>query len=163
MDATALRVVVIEDNLQTAEMIADFLKEKFAGTTVTIYNTGESAVNGMTQEPDIVVCDYLLDSAANSMTGLDVLKKIRQTYSCPVIFLTGQEKPEVSANIIQYGAYDYIVKNQDSFHRLEIIINNILEGRKVKQDLMSHKKSVHALLVLVVALITGLVLFKIIW
>ncbi|MFN8142804.1 MAG: response regulator [Bacteroidia bacterium] len=72
--------------------------------------------------PIPVVLDYHLDSSdPTAMNGLQVLKKIKEQFpEVPVIFLSGQEKAEIAANTMKYGAYDCVVKNESAFHRLEI-------------------------------------------
>src|SRR5436190_23935051 len=108
-------------------MQKDFLKKKFPGSVVTAFNSGETALQGIYFEPDIIILDYHLDSInAEAMNGLQVLKKLKDHFPhVPVIFLSSQEKSEVAANTMKYGAYDYIVKNENAFHRLEIILNNV--------------------------------------
>ncbi|MEP7265793.1 MAG: response regulator [Bacteroidota bacterium] len=156
-----LKIVVIEDNLQMAEMIGDYLEQKFPHASITKFNTGESALAESNLNPDVIILDYNLDSQdPKALNGMQILMKIKKQFDAPVIFLSAQEKTDVSASIIKLGAYDYVVKNQQSFHRLEIIINNIISGMQVKKDLQSQKSSTKALIIVVVAIIAALVLFK---
>ncbi len=129
----SLKVLVIEDNEQMSEMIKDSIIHKFSNAHVSVFNTGEAALSEAKSEPDVIILDYQLDSQnPKALNGIQILGKLKKQFASPVIFLSAQEKPEVSANIIKYGAYDYVVKNQQSFQRLEIIINNILNSRNQK-------------------------------
>jgi DNA-binding response OmpR family regulator len=165
MATRPLKIIVIEDNTTMSEMISDYLQQKFTGSQVSIYNTGEKALEDTTGgPPDVIILDYNLDSEnPKAMNGLQILMKLKKQFDAPVIFLSGQDRTEVSANIIKYGAYDYVVKNQESFHRLEIIINNILANHKVKKDLDTQKASTKALIIIVVAIVACIVLLKVIW
>ena len=113
MTAKSLNVFVIEDNEQMAEMTKDHIMEKFSNANVTVFNSGEEALKQTSASPDVIVLDYQLDSQnPRALNGIQVLGKLKKQFSAPVIFMSAQEKPEVSANIIKYGAYDYVVKNQ---------------------------------------------------
>jgi DNA-binding NtrC family response regulator len=87
--------------------------------------------------------------------------QLKKRFSTPIIFLSAQEKTEISASIIKHGAYDYVVKNQQSFHRLEVIINNILESNKLKKNVGSQKTLITALIILVVIIAAAFLLTKI--
>ena len=62
MPEQELKVIVIEDNEQMAEMISDHLKRKFTRAEVYIYNTGESALNSEHSSPHVIILDYNLDT-----------------------------------------------------------------------------------------------------
>ena len=129
----SLKVLVIEDNVQMAEMIKDHIMQKFSSADVSVFNTGEDALNETKSAPDVIVLDYQLDTQnPKALNGIQILGKLKKQFNTPVIFMSAQDKPEVSANIIKYGAYDYVVKNRESFQRLEVIINNILNSRNQK-------------------------------
>jgi two-component system OmpR family response regulator len=157
-----LKISIIDDDSQMREMLKDFFVGKYAQSEVSAFSTGEEALERMIVEPNLIVLDYNLDSIdAVAMNGLQVLKKIKERFpNAPVIFLSGQEKAEVAANTMKYGAWDYIVKNESAFHRLEIIINNILGHVDLKKNLGTQKFFNRFLAILVVALIIGLIIIR---
>jgi hypothetical protein len=53
--------------------------------------------------------------------------------------LSSQEKPEIAASVIKYGAYDYIVKNEASLGRLEIILNHLTGHLILDQKIIMSK------------------------
>ncbi len=155
-----MNFLVIEDNLQMSEMISDHLKVKFPESTITVFNSGEEAISGNYPKPDIIVLDFQLDSLnPKALNGLQILMKLKKQYTAPVIFLTAQEKPEVSANLIKYGAYDYVVKNQQAFSKLESVINSILEQEPVKKTGIS-KNAMMIIVALLIAIIAFAYLFS---
>lgn len=160
-DNQSLKIVIIEDNQQMAEMISDYLQEKFTGATIIKFNTGEEALNQLPNSPDVFILDYNLDSQdPRALNGMQILMKLKKQFDVPVIFLSGQEKTDVAANVIKHGAFDYVVKNQQSFHRLEISIRNIISNNQVKKELQSQRSSVKALIAVIVVIVAALVLFK---
>jgi DNA-binding response OmpR family regulator len=156
-----LKITVIEDDRAMSEMLRDYLTTKFTSAEVTVYNTGEEALNGIITEQDVIVLDYNLDSEnVKAQNGLQILTKIRERYNTPVIFLSAQERAEISANTIKYGAYDYIVKNEGAFNRLEIVVNNIIGHSDVKKNLGTQKVFNTILVVLMVVLVVGFILMR---
>jgi DNA-binding NtrC family response regulator len=93
---------------------------------------------------------------------LQVLKRIKEKFpEVPVIFLSGQEKAEIAANTMKYGAWDYVVKNESAFHRIEILVNNILGHVELKKNLGTQKFFNRLLAFIVIALIVGLIITRI--
>ena len=158
-----LKISLIDDDTQMREMLKDFFIGKYALSEVTTYPTGEEALQKINSEPSLIVLDYHLDSMdATAMNGLQVLKKLKDRFpNVPVIFLSGQEKAEVAANTMKYGAWDYIVKNESAFHRLEILINNILGHVELKKNLGTQKFFNRFLAILIAALIIGMIIMRI--
>src|ERR1700733_7385411 len=118
---TKLSIVIVDDDPTMCVMVRDTIEKKLPGANVLTFNTGEDMLAAVQTEPDIVVLDYQLDTVkADAMNGIQILGKLRARYpDVPVIFLTAQDRIEVASNTIKYGAYDYIVKNETAFHKLE--------------------------------------------
>lgn len=156
------KVVIIDDSNAMAEMIKDFIIEKFKAADVNVFYTGEEAIDGIYEKPDVVILDYHLDSTDPvALNGLQILQKLKEKYDdLTVIFLSAEEKAEIAANTIKYGAYDYLVKNETAFHRLEIILNNILSHGELKKNLGGQKFFNRLLAVLLVAVVIGLIILK---
>ena len=156
-----LKITVIEDDKAMSEMIRDYLSTKFPASDINVYNTGEDALNSIITEQDVIVLDYNLDSEkANAQNGIQILTKLKERYNTPVIFLSAQERAEISANTIKYGAYDYIVKNEAAFNRLEIVINNIIGHSDAKKNLGTQKFFNSILVALMVVLLIGFIMMR---
>ena len=113
----SFKIFVIDDDAAMAEMIRDFLSRKYSDAEISVFKTGEACLLELFRKPDVIVLDYHLDSSnKTAMNGIDILKRIKELVpNVPVIFLSSQENPEVASNTIRYGAYDYIVKNENAF------------------------------------------------
>lgn len=157
-----INIALVDDDAQMREMLKDFFTGKYPKSIINAYATGEEALKGFSLTPDLIVLDYHLDSVdAAAMNGLQVLKKLKERFpATPVIFLSSQEKAEIAANTMKFGAWDYVVKNESAFHRLEILINNILGSVDLKKDLGTQKFFNRLLGVLVVALVIGLIVSR---
>ena len=162
--ARNLKIVLIDDDPQMSEMLRDFFDNKFPSSILTSFTTGESALAELFDVPDFIILDYYLDSKNPlAMNGLQILKKLNERFTnVPIVFLSGQEKAEVAANTMKYGAYDYVVKNENAFHRLEILLNNILGQSQLKKNLGTQKFFNILLLILVVGMLIGFIIMKII-
>ncbi|MFI5219386.1 MAG: response regulator [Bacteroidia bacterium] len=158
------KIAIIDDDPTMTEMLKDFITKKYAAAKITTYKTGEEALSEFYIQPDVVVLDYHLDSIIpNAMNGLQILRKVKERFpDTPVIFLSSEEKPEIAVNTIKYGAYDYIVKNDNAFHRLEIIITNILTHGELKKNLGSQKFFNRLLGILLAAVLIGFIIMKIV-
>ena len=108
---------------------ADFSIETFA--------TGELCLASLTQAPDVIILDYLLDSIEkNAMNGIETLDKIKASNpDIPVVILSAQDKIDVAINCMHHGAFDYVVKSETAFLRLQKIITNIFRYKKLESDL----------------------------
>ena len=162
LNSNKLKLTLVDDDAQMSEMLKDFFSGRFPSSIISSYPTGELALQGMFESPDLIVLDYHLDSSdPTAMNGLQVLKKIKDQFpDVPVIFLSGQEKAEIAANTMKYGAYDYVVKNESAFHRLEILTNNILGHAHLKKNLGTQKFFNRFLGILVSALISGMIIMR---
>ena len=98
-------VVLIEDELQ----IRRFLRATLVGQGYRLYEATTGAdglIEVASRQPDVVIVDLGLPD----MDGLDVIKRLREWSSVPVIVLSarGQEREKVAA--LDGGADDYVSK-----------------------------------------------------
>lgn len=107
--------------------------------TIETYATGELCMENLSREnePDIVVLDYHLDGIdKTAMNGLETLNKIKAfNKDIPVIMLSSQDKIEVAINCMHHKAFDYVVKSETSFLRLQKIIKSIFLYKKMEKEL----------------------------
>lgn len=99
------RILLAEDDRALSALILDFFRA--AGLEVTPVYDGESALAAVTEDTfDLLILDVMMPH----FTGLEVCKKVRESSSVPVLFLTalGQEGDMLAG--YRAGADDYIVK-----------------------------------------------------
>jgi two-component system OmpR family response regulator len=104
---------------------------------VKTFATGELCLENISQNPDVIVLDYNLNSInANAINGLETLDRIKTAYpGIPVIMLSSQDKIEVAVNCMKHQAFDYIVKSETAFIRLQKAITTIFHYQKIEKAL----------------------------
>jgi two-component system, OmpR family, response regulator len=139
-------IFLVDDEPIQNEMLKDYISERFKYQIKT-YESGESALQDMHLNPEIVVLDFHLNShLPNAQNGVEVLKRIKEQYpAVQVIMLSGQDKLEVAIDSMKHGAYDYVIKGETAFSRMENVLNNINELSSVRAANNSYKKVIAAL------------------
>jgi two-component system OmpR family response regulator len=150
-DQSTRYIFLVDDEPIQNEMLKDYLGERFQYKIKT-YESGEAAISDLNLDPAIAVLDFHLNShLPNAQNGVEVLKKVKElSPSTQVIMLSGQDKLEVAIDSMKYGAYDYVIKGETAFSRMENILNNINELRSIKAANNSYKKIIGMLGVAIV-------------
>ncbi|MBA3971018.1 MAG: response regulator [Bacteroidetes bacterium] len=109
----------------------------FPEFSVETYSTGELAMTKISNAPDVVILDYHLDGIEkDAMNGMATLDKIKAHNSeIPVVMLSSQDKIEVAIDCMHHKAFDYVVKSETAFMRLQAIISAILKYKKMEKQL----------------------------
>ena len=105
-DGSPLRVLVVDDEVNIAELISMALR--YEGWEVTTAHTGTKAVAAAKDfRPDAVVLDMMLPD----FDGLEVLRRMRATDpDVPVVFLTARDSVEDRVAGLTAGGDDYVTK-----------------------------------------------------
>jgi two-component system, OmpR family, response regulator len=101
------------------------------------YATGEICIENLSHKPDLIILDYYLDGVDKyAMNGIQTLDKIKAINpGIPVVMLSSQDKIEVAINCMHHKAFDYIVKSETAFLRLQKVIDTILNTLKLEKAL----------------------------
>ena len=104
---------------------------------IEMYATGELCLENLSHKPDIIILDYQLDGVdKNAMNGIQTLDKIKSfNPEIPVIMLSSQDKIEIAINCMHHKAFDYVVKSETAFVRLQKKINTILSFKEIEREL----------------------------
>lgn len=104
---------------------------------IETYATGELCIANLNRDPDVIILDYQLDGIdKNAMNGIDTLDKIKSyNNEIPVVILSSQDKIDVAVNCMHHKAFDYVVKSETAFFRLQKIIPAILGLKKMEKQL----------------------------
>lgn len=127
--------MVDDDALFLKSLEIEFLDH--ADFDIETYSTGELCLANLANNPDVIILDYHLDGIdLNAINGIDTLDKIKAYNSeIAVIMLSSQDKIEVAIDCMHHQAYDYVVKSETAFVRLQKIISSLFEFRKMKKEL----------------------------
>ncbi|MBW6491276.1 MAG: response regulator [Lentimicrobium sp.] len=127
--------LVDDDELYLKSLEIEFLQH--ADFEIETFISGELCVENLAKNPDVIILDYLLDGIdKNAMNGLETLDKIRAyDPNIPVVILSAQDKIEVAVNCMHHSAFDYIVKSETAFFRLQKVIEAIMYTKKIEKTL----------------------------
>lgn len=118
-----MKILVIEDNKDIAENIADYLEP--LGHTLDFAADGVTGLHlAVTQRFDVIVLDLMLPG----IDGITLCQKLRQEgkVNTPVIMLTARDQLDDKLMGFQSGADDYLVK-PFSVKELEVRIQALLK------------------------------------
>jgi DNA-binding NtrC family response regulator len=147
-------VFLVDDEPIQNEMLKDHISARYQYKLKT-YDNGEDAIRDMNLSPAIVVLDFHLNShLPNAQNGVEVLKKIKElSPNTEVIMLSGQDKLDVAVDSMKHGAYDYVIKGETAFSRMENILDNLIELHSLKDANKTYKRVITMLGVAVAAVI----------
>lgn len=104
---------------------------------IETYTSGELCLENLSHNPDVIILDYLFDHFRQMMmNGIETLDKIKAyDPGITVIMLSEQDKIEVAVECMHHAAYDYVVKSETAFIRLQKIITDLFETKKLQKQL----------------------------
>lgn len=136
MSKNKIKIFLVDDDaLFLKSLEIEFLER--ADLLIETYATGELCVDNLSHSPDIIILDYQLDGIdPTAMNGIETLDKIKAyNPDIPVVMLSCQDKIEVAINCMHHRAFDYVVKSETAFLRLQKIITTIFKYRKMEKEL----------------------------
>jgi two-component system OmpR family response regulator len=136
MKTEKIKLFLVDDDavfLKSLEI--EFMEH--ADFTIQTFATGELCMQSLAQHPDVIILDYHLDGIdKNAMNGMETLDKIKAyNPDIPVVMLSSQDKIDVAINCMHHRAFDYVVKSETAFMRLQKIITSIFQYKKMEKEL----------------------------
>lgn len=132
-----VRVLIVEDE----KLIRWSLRQKFEarGFIVADVEDGEQAFEKLNAGVfDLIMLDYKLPDT----TGLDILRKVRETDTdVVVIMMTAYSSVESAVDAIKLGAYDYIAKPFDMDEVLRVA-DKALETNKLRREVRELRRHI---------------------
>jgi two-component system OmpR family response regulator len=127
--------LVDDDAVFLKSLEIEFLQH--ADFDIKTFPTGELCIKNLSYNPDLVILDYHLDGIdKEAMNGLQTLDKIKSLNpEIPVVMLSSQDKIDVAINCMHHKAFDYVVKSETAFMRLQKFITSIFEYKKMEKEL----------------------------
>ena len=126
----ALRLIIVDDDLQTVEVIRDSINWSLFG--INDVDIAHNVINAQKlfeeKVPEIVICDIEMPKGS----GIDLLKWVRDNqYKSEFIFLTCHESFEFASIALNYNAMSYIIK-PFNIEKTEVAISKAVE--KIKKE-----------------------------
>lgn len=129
------RILVIEDELNVRETIAEILSIK--GYDVqTAVNGKDGVMKALEYLPDVIVCDVMMPE----MDGFEVLEVVRKhetLMTTPFLFLTAKVERASVRQGMRGGADDYITKPFSAGDLIDAIETRLERSRAVREQALS--------------------------
>ncbi len=100
------KILIVDDEVEIAELISDALSDE--GFETLTANDGEAGLEIVSKNPDISL--ILLDIMMPKIDGLTLCRKIRDTITCPIIFVSAKSRTLDVIVGLEMGSDDYITK-----------------------------------------------------
>ena len=118
-----IRIFVVEDDPAYIRFL-EYVLSLNPDFEVEVFNNGTDCLNNLHKEPTIITLDYSLPD----LDGIEVLKQIKQINpEIPVIIVSSQQQVGTAVTLLKAGAYDYIIKDEETKDRL---LNSIQKARQ---------------------------------
>lgn len=99
------KILVVDDEAKILKMVSDYLEA--VGFEVTGATDGITALKKYREnEYDLIVLDFMMPG----IDGIDVIRRIREESSIPIVMLTARAEENDKLMGLEIGADDYIVK-----------------------------------------------------
>jgi len=132
------KIFVVEDSEWYNKLLVHTLSLNPDYEIKSFFN-GKDLLNNLFESPDIITLDYRLPD----LTGLEILKKVREENSdIQVILISEQEDIDTVVSLLKLGVYDYITKSDDIKDRLLNTVKNIRNGIGLKREISTLRREI---------------------
>ncbi len=134
MDKKKFKILIVEDNVDSALFIAGALKRfdyKHIGTTDSFDSTCAFLEHSC---PDLILMDILIRGVKD---GIETAIEIKKRYGIPIVFMTALDDKKIFKRSKEARPYAYIVKpfNLSQFQTtIEVVHNKVLADRKLEES-----------------------------
>ncbi len=126
----SLKIFILEDDPWYGAMLEHFLLLN-PDYQVRRFETVTTFLTALSEAPDVITLDYALADT----DGAQVLKKIKTIApDTKVIIISGQEDVGTALSLLKAGAFDYIVKDQETNDRLWNALQHLDEIKVLKNE-----------------------------
>jgi DNA-binding NtrC family response regulator len=116
------RIFIVDDDPFWTTLLHKILTE-LGHTNIITFSNGKECIEKLHLNPELIFLDYQMEE----MDGLDVLKKIKEYFpGIGVIFCTAYEDISVAVNAMEYGSYDYLLKENATIREVSNIVENMI-------------------------------------
>ena len=125
-----ISIFIVEDNAWYGELLEYKLAQN-PDYTIRRFTTAQSCLDNLGEKPDIITLDYSLPDGK----GDQVLHQIKERLpEVAVIAISGQEDIRTAIGMLRQGAYDYLVKDEETADRLWNTVGNIRKQLELRQE-----------------------------
>jgi DNA-binding NtrC family response regulator len=135
---STFKIFILEDDVWYGSMLQHYLSLN-PDYEVRRFDSSAAFFSSLHENPQVITLDYSLPDC----DGAEALKKIKEVNpNAQVIIISGQEDVATAINLLKNGAFDYIVKDDDTKDRLWNTIQHLQEINGLKQEVEQLRKEV---------------------
>ena len=121
-----MRIAILEDDPSQLELFSHWLT--LAGYEPRPFERGAAFLSAIHQEQfEMLILDWTLRDA----TGIDILRRVRQTSKVPVLLCTARDNQGDVVKALDEGADDYLIK---PLRRMELLARIESVARRARSD-----------------------------
>ncbi|MDX1942001.1 MAG: response regulator [Saprospiraceae bacterium] len=136
------KILVIEDNLEVRENLAEILE--LSGYEVVAAEDGTEGVDlALNQQPDLIICDVMMPKL-DGFGVLNILSKRAETADIPFIFLTAKAEKSDFRRGMNLGADDYITKPFYKDELLAVVEVRLRKSEQLRKRFDKTEQGLHA-------------------
>lgn len=117
------KILIVEDDPNIRRMICIALKAEGFKTLET-YNVKDGLITALQERPKLIILDLGLPDG----DGLEILARIRQTSSVPILILSARNSEDDKVDMLMAGANDYVSKPfsvKELIARIRVLLRDI--------------------------------------
>lgn len=123
-------IFIVEDNAWYGELLEYKLAQN-PDYVIRRFTTAQACLDNLGDKPDIITLDYSLPDGK----GDQVLRQIKERLpEVAVIAISGQEDVRTAIGLLRQGAFDYLVKDEETADRLWNTVGNIRKQLELRQE-----------------------------
>ena len=139
MERKTLRLLILEDNPNDAELeIMELERERFV-LNWNIVDTEQAFRKALSEKPDIILADYKVPSFGG-MPALQIKMEIAP--DIPLIIVSGTIGEDIAVECMKAGATDYVLK--DRLSRLGSVVKRALKEAEIYRKRKLAEKKLRA-------------------
>ncbi|WBO83737.1 sigma-54-dependent transcriptional regulator [Hymenobacter yonginensis] len=131
MSATSpIHIFIVEDNAWYGELLEYKLGQN-PDYQIQRFVTAQACLDHLSEKPDLITLDYNLPDGK----GDEVLRQIKERLpEVAVIIISGQEDVRTAIGLLRQGAYDYLVKDEETADRLWNSAGNVRKQIQLRRE-----------------------------
>ncbi len=130
-DKTHFKIFIVEDDTWYRNFL-NYSLQLNPDYEVMTFENGKDCLNSLHLKPDLITVDYSLPG----MNGSELIKKIKEfDDSIQLIIISGQDDVGTAVELLKLGVFDYLIKNEDTKHRLLNSAQNALTNTSLKTEI----------------------------
>jgi PAS domain S-box-containing protein len=137
--STPIRVLILEDRAEDAELMLHELRQAGFDPKWQIVDTEAAYLAALPTDPDVILADWSLPQF-NGLRGLQLLNE--RGLDIPFIIISGSIGEEVAVEAMRQGASDYLLK--DRLVRLGQVVLRSLENKQLREKRRQAEDALYA-------------------